>query len=167
MDVVTQPEHVFLTKCEFTLQYAGKEPVKAQLLEEVIKALCCNELLYADPAAGQVAMTAFDIGLAMGGPEAVAESFYCVMDTQRQHGGQSHGTLEERTLLDWALSNIIQSEELTRRAALLYLDGKKEERLSRHRVGNLRKTSKESYKASKVLTRFANDHGRYPFLKAN
>lgn len=166
MDVAEQPEHIFLTQCDFILQFAGKEPVKAQLLEEeVIKALYCNELLYAESAAGKVAMTAFDIGLAMGGPEAIAESFYSVMDTQRQHGGQNHGTLEERTLLDWASSNVIQSEKLIRRAAIMYLDGKKDERLSRHRVGNLRKTSEESYKASKVLTRFANVHGRYPFLK--
>ena len=91
MDVAEQPEHIFLTQCNFILQFAGKEPIKAQLLEEeVIKALYCNELLYADSAAGKVAMTAFDIGLAMGGPEAIAESFYSVMDTQRQHGGQNH-----------------------------------------------------------------------------
>ena len=160
MDVAEQPEHIFLTQCNFILQFAGKEPIKAQLLEEeVIKALYCNKLLYTDSAAGKVAMTAFDIGLAMGGPGTIAESFYSVMDTQCQHGGQNHGTLEERTLFDWASSNVIQSEELIRRSACMHLDGQKEERLPRHRV------SAESYKASKVLTRFANVHGRYPFLK--
>ena len=55
------------------------------------------ELLYADSAAGKVAMTAFDIGLAMGGPEAIAESFYSVMDTQRQHGGQPWDTGRNNT----------------------------------------------------------------------
>ena len=138
--------------------------MKAQLLEEVVKALYTNELLYADSAAGQVAMTAFDVGLAMCGPEAIAESFYSVMNAQRQHGGQNRGTLEERTLLDWVILNVLNSEELTRRAFLMYIDGKKDERFSQRRVGNLRKTGKQSYKASKVLTRFANENG-YPFLK--
>ena len=52
-----------------------------------------------DSAAGQVAMTALGVALAMGGPKAIAESFYGVMDTQRQHGGQNHATLQERTFL--------------------------------------------------------------------
>lgn len=154
MDFAQPENHVFVTECELILHFSGCEPVKAQLLEQ--------EVLH--DTAGSVAMTAFDFGLAMGGPEAISESFYRVMDTQRQYGGQDHGTREERTLLDWSTSNVIQTEEVIRRAALLYLDGNKEERLARHRVGSLRKTSKGSYKASKVLTRFSNEQGRYPFL---
>jgi hypothetical protein len=41
-------------------------------------------------------MVSFDVALAMGGPDAIAESFYNVMDTQRQLGGQNHSTLEDR-----------------------------------------------------------------------
>ena len=61
-----------------------------QLLEEVIRALYCNDVLYGDPVVGQVAMTCLDVALALGGPEAIAENFYSVMDTQRQFGGQNH-----------------------------------------------------------------------------
>lgn len=166
MEYVPPLEHLFLTHCEFLVKFSGKESMKVQLLEEeVIKALYCNEVLHSDdPLTGRVAMTSFDIALAMGGPEAIAESFYSVMDTQRQYGGQSHASLEDRTLLDWATSNVLKSEEMIRRAAKLYVDGKKEERLSRHRVGQLRKTCNSSYKASKVLTRFAEEQGRYSFL---
>ena len=166
MEYVEPSEHVFLTHCEFRLHFSGKEPVMVQLLEEeVIRALYCNEVLYGDPVVGQVAMTCLDVALALGGPEAVAESFYSVMDTQRQYGGQNHSTLEDRTLLDWATSNVIQSEDMLICAAKLYLDGKKEECLSRHRGGQLRKSNSSSFKASKVLARFANEQGRYPFLK--
>ncbi len=47
------------------------------------------EILYSK--AGPVAMTAFDIALSMGGSEAIIESFYSVMDTQRQVR-QQHST---------------------------------------------------------------------------
>ena len=58
-----------LISCFTVVYFAGKQPVKAQLHEEeVVKALYTNELLYADSGAGQVAMTALDVALAMGGP---------------------------------------------------------------------------------------------------
>eukprot|EP00794_Sanderia_malayensis_P020912 gene20912-22966_t len=57
-----------------------------------------------------------------------------VMDTQWQYGGQGHSTLQERSLLDWATSNVIRSEEIIRQAAKLYVYGKKEEHLTKHRV---------------------------------
>ena len=49
---------------------------------------------------GQVAMIAFNIAMSMGGSEAIVESFYSVMDTQklvRQH----HVTLEAQSILGW------------------------------------------------------------------
>ncbi len=121
----------FLIYCEFLLHFSGKEPAKFQLLEvDVIRALYCKECLHRDPVVGQVAMTCLDVVLALGGPEAIAESFYSVMDTQWQYGSQNHSTLQDRTLLDWATSNVIQSEDIITRAAKLNLDGEKEERLS-------------------------------------
>ena len=84
VEYVEPSEHVFLTHCEFRLHFSGKKPIIIQLLEEVIRALYCNEVLYGDPVIGQVAMTCLDIALALGDPEAIAESFYSVMDTQRK-----------------------------------------------------------------------------------
>ena len=80
MEYVEPSENVFLTHYEFRLHFSGKEPVMVQLLEEeVIRALYCNDVLYGDPVVGQVAMTCLDVALALGGPEAIAESFYSVM----------------------------------------------------------------------------------------
>jgi hypothetical protein len=56
--------------------------------------------------AGQVAMTALDVALSMGGSEAIVESFYSIMDTQRQVR-QHHETLEVRSIMDWATENVL------------------------------------------------------------
>ena len=74
-------------------------------------------------------------------------------------------TLENRTILDWATSNVLNSEDIIAKAAKFYVDGSvTERRLSHHRVGNLKRKSRDSYKASKVLTRLGQEKGRYPFL---
>lgn len=114
--------------------------------DQVIRMLYTNELLFTK--AGPIAMTSFDIAMAMGGSEAIVESFYSVMDTQKQVR-QHHVTLEERTILDWATSNVLNSEDIIAKAAKFYVDGSMAEpRLSRHRVGNLKRKSRDSYKAS-------------------
>jgi hypothetical protein len=58
--------------------------------------------------AGVEACTCFDVALNCGGTEAVVESYYSVMGTQRQDGGQNNETLALRTKLDWLLPNITQ-----------------------------------------------------------
>ncbi len=110
----------------------------------------------------KLAMTAFDIALSIGGSEAIVETFYSVMDTQRQVQ-QHHATLEARTILDWAAGNVLNSEDIIKEAAKLYVDGKDKE-LPRHRVRNLKKKSEDSYKASQVLSRLKQEKGRYSFL---
>ena len=74
---------------------------------EIVRALYTNEVLYT--IIGPVACTAFDVAMATGGCEAVVESFYSVMDTQMQVG-QDHVTLEDRTLVDWAMSNVLHQQ---------------------------------------------------------
>ena len=125
-------------------------------------------LLYTDESlfgiAGTVSMTAFDIAMSLGGSEAIVESFYIVMDTQRKVR-QQHATLEDRTILDWSTSNVLNVEDVVRKAAKLYVDGSSELKLPRHRVGMLKKKTDDSYIASQVLTRLKKEKGRYPFLK--
>ena len=72
--------------------------------------------------AGKVAMIAFDIALSMAGSEAIVESFYSVMDTRRQVR-QVHTMLENRTILDWATSNVLNLEQIISKAAKLYVKG--------------------------------------------
>ena len=60
--------------------------------------------------------------MAMGGCEAIVESFYSMMGSQAQVG-QHNSTLEDRALVDWALSNVLRSENVVSAAAKLYVDG--------------------------------------------
>ncbi|CAB3994774.1 Hypothetical predicted protein, partial [Paramuricea clavata] len=112
---------------------------------KVASLLYTNEILY--DKAGSVAMTAFDIATSIGGSEAIVESFYSVMDTQRQVR-QLHTTLENRTILDWATSNMLNLEDVISKAAKLYVDGSSSLKLPRHRVRVMKKKTEKSYKAS-------------------
>lgn len=124
-------------------------------------------LLYTDGTlygiAGTVAMTAFDIAMSLGGSEAIVESLYSVMDTQRKVR-QHHTTLEDRTIVDWSTSNVLNIEDIVSRAARLYVDGSSVLKLPRHRVGRLKKKNDRSYEGSQVLARLKKEKGRYPFL---
>ena len=108
-------------------------------------------------------MIAYDIGLSMGGSEAVVESFYSVMDTQRQVR-QNHATLENRAILDWSTTNVLRLEDVIIKVAKIFVDGDKEKNMQRYRVGCLKKKDENSYKGSKVLKRIKDDKGRYHFL---
>ncbi len=91
------------------------------------------------------------------------ESFYSIMDTQRQVH-QLHTTLENRTILDQATSNVLNLEDVISKAARLYDDGSLLLKLSHHRVGIMKKKMDKSYKASQFLTRMKLEKGCYSFL---
>ena len=63
---------------------------------------------------GRMMCKAIDIAMAMSGSEAVVESYYSVMKSQKKDGGQNNKTLVER--------------------AALYLDGDAEDGLPKHQV---------------------------------
>ncbi len=105
----------------FRFQFANHSSFEAYVDEEaVVKILYTNSLVYEE--AGPIAMTAFDIAMSMGGSEAICESFYSVMNTQKQMG-QHNSTLEDRTLVDWSTSNVLSSENIIAEAAKLYVNG--------------------------------------------
>ncbi len=128
---------------------------------KVTSLLYTNEILY--DKVGIVAMTAFDIAMSMGGSEAIVESFYSVMDTQRQVR-QQHSTLEDRSILDWATCNVLNLDGIVSRAARLYVDGMPSIKFPHHCVGTLKRKTSTSYKANQVLTHMKSERGRYPFL---
>ena len=163
MQRVQRPLHEMAIHQLFEFTYANHEPFEAYIVEdEVVRVLYTNEVIYT--IIGPVACTAFDVAMAMGECEAIVESFYSVMDSQRQVE-QDHVPLEDRTLVDWDMSNVLRSADVVSRAARLYIDGNKDLGLPRHRVGCLSNKSSNSYMASQVLTRLQNDEGWYPFLK--
>lgn len=43
----------------------------------------------------------YDVAVAKGGTEAIVESVYSVMDSQKQSGRQSNETLVNRSIVDW------------------------------------------------------------------
>ena len=47
---------------------------------------------------------------ANAGTEAIAESFYRVMETQEMDGGQNHKVLVLRSKVDWSLPTVLQCE---------------------------------------------------------
>ena len=89
LEVMTSDVQLHLSKL-FSFEFLGFTQFLASISEEAVTSLMyTNEALW--QKAGQVAMIAYDIGLTMGGSEAVVESFYSVMETQRQVR-QNHAT---------------------------------------------------------------------------
>ncbi|CAB3988394.1 Hypothetical predicted protein [Paramuricea clavata] len=141
-----QPLHKIAICQLFQFTYVNHKPFESYIVEdEIFRALYTNKVLYA--IIGPVACMTFDVAMAMEGCKAVVESFYSVMDTQRQVG-QDHAMLEDRTLVDWAMSNVLKSTDVVYHASRLYIDGDKGFGLSRHRVGYLNIAYSDSYMAS-------------------
>lgn len=79
---------------EITVQNSG-EPFIAEINEmEVYRTIYTDENLFT--AIGIEGCVAIDIALAKGGTEAVVESYYSVMNSQKQPGGQHNETLALR-----------------------------------------------------------------------
>ena len=82
----------------------------------------------------------YDIFYAKAGTEAMAESFYRVMDAQEKDGGQSQEVLTMRTKLDWCLPSIMQCEKALSGMAKLYIEGDKSLGLKRHFISHINTT---------------------------
>lgn len=80
----------------FQLALEGrKQPLKAKLNEaEVFRSIYTDETLFT--SIGIEGCIAIDIALAKGGTEAVVESYYSVMKSQKKFGSQSNETLALR-----------------------------------------------------------------------
>ena len=103
-----------------------------------------------------------DIVLAKGGPEAIAESYYNLMRSQQQSGGQSNETLARRTKVNWCLSSLMQCEGLIKEAVTVYHSG--DDVIKAHEMNTFFSGRAKAYFVSKVVDRHHGDRGRYPFL---
>ena len=93
--------------CEFR---CGIHVCRAMFNEkEVFSSFYKKEGLY--EALGREMCIVLDIVNAMSGSEAVVESYYSVMKSQTQSGGQSNYTLVQRTNVDWCFPPPFQCEE--------------------------------------------------------
>ena len=83
---------------------------------------------------GQEFCIVFDIMYAKTATEAVAESFYRVVEAQEMDGGQSLDVLGNRTKVDWCCPSVLQCERSLTEMAKLYIDGDKSMGLQRHHI---------------------------------
>ncbi len=72
--------------------------------EKFLEALYTNPNLYMK--VGKEFCVIFDIFYAKTGTEAVVESFYRVVESQEQDGGQKLSTLAWRSKADWCFSSV-------------------------------------------------------------
>jgi hypothetical protein len=93
----------------FHLELSNGETMEVLFQEEkIITALYCDSSFYS--VIGLEFCLVFDIMYAKTGTEAVAESFYRVIEKQEMDGGQSHEVLVNRSKVDWSLPPVIQCE---------------------------------------------------------
>jgi len=106
---------------------------------------------------GQEMCIVLDVMYAKCGTETIAESFYRVMESQRQSGSQSNVILELRTKLDWSLPNVTQCDQIIEAASSVFFqDGEKTKK-------HFNPISVLGGK-NKVLTRFEQNKHRLPFV---
>ena len=99
--------------------------------DAVIHALCIDSSFYS--LVGQEFCLLFDIMYAKTGTEALAESFYCVVEKQEMEGKQSLDVLALRSKIDWCLPPVLQCNVALTEMAHLYI-GDKQSRLKKHYV---------------------------------
>ena len=108
-----------------------------------------------------------DVVYSKGGSEAIAESYYSVMNKQQMSGGQSNSTLESRTIIDWSFPDLAQADNAIKAVSKLYLHGAEEHELRKHRIPiffDQKGRALCKYKTSKVVDRHAKADCRLPFL---
>ncbi len=145
----------------FILTLLNGKKIKAALDEsKLIEILYTVESIYIK--LGPELMLSLDIAVASGGSEAIAESFYAIMDTQRQRCHQSNKILELRTKLDWLLPQIgNNTDNLVEGIARKYLDSHNSPMLRDPRsIRNYFRRNNQS----KVIHRIKNMPPKYPYL---
>eukprot|EP00112_Aurelia_sp_Birch-Aquarium-sp1_P023792 Seg7234.1 transcript_id=Seg7234.1/GoldUCD/mRNA.D3Y31 product="hypothetical protein" protein_id=Seg7234.1/GoldUCD/D3Y31 len=126
--------------------------------------------LYMDPIfydqVGREFCIAFDVFYSKAGTEAIAESFYRVMESQQMDGGQSHEVLTMRSKVDWCLPQVLQCESILPEISKLYIHGDVSLGLKKHfiPVYRDRRSLTKSNQLSKVLERHGNKDVRLDFL---
>ncbi len=138
----------------------GKEVVS--FLDEplLVKTLFTVKEVYSK--IGPEFMIALDVAIASGGSEAIAESFYAVMGTQKQRCHQSNNIMDLRTKIDWLLPYVgNQTDPLVEGIAKKFLESHNSPLLRDPRsIENYFKRNRKS----KVIHRIANESVKYPYL---
>ncbi|XP_047739649.1 uncharacterized protein LOC125178887 [Hyalella azteca] len=115
---------------------------------------------------GQELCTALDVAVSMGGCEAVVESFYSVVDTQRKGSTMSNETLELQSIIDWCYPKPYRCPATMETVANLMLDGNFLLGITPSPPSVHMDTKNKSpfSEVSKVLQRLKNEPVKYAFL---
>lgn len=108
----------------YQLQFTDGTECKAKLDEEaMISSFYTNKEIY--DSMGKEACVTFDVIFGMSGSEACVESFYSIVKSHLQPGGQINKTLVTRAIVDFCIPLPIQCPKTVREIAILYKDGDK------------------------------------------
>ena len=106
----------------FTMVFSDGKVQQVRLQEQrVYQSFYSNKEIYDITKTPSCAL--LDIVLAIGGPEAIAESFYNSMRNQQQSGGQLNETLARRTKVNWCLPSLKHCDKIIKEGVTLYLCG--------------------------------------------
>lgn len=149
---------------KFTIEFADHTKLTGQLDEDkFLKVIFTESPVY--NTIGRTAMICVDVANALGGSEAIAESFYSVMKHHAMDGEQSPEVLENRGIIDWGAPNRMRADKLCRSAGKSYRDGVKDDvTIRRHEINLLKNISTNSFRSNRILTRLNSEVGRYTFL---
>ena len=147
---------------QFSMTFSGSDKKYQVEIDEsaIIRSIYTDEDVF--NMLGKELCLIIDIALVKGGPEAVVESYYSVVKSQQQPGGQSNQNLSLRAKLDWCLPNILQSDTMVKEVSKLYIQGCKDMGLKKHALPIIGDGS--PYRNSKVLDRVEDSDARLPFL---
>lgn len=134
----------------------SEEKLHVKLLEDRLW-----EALYKDPSlyslVGREGCLALDFAFNIGGSEAIAETFFRVMEAQRKDN-QSPETMDMRTLISFCMPHPIQCPEAISKIAAIFREGDLRNKVKRHRTNifyDKRGRAAAKYKVSKALDNFA------------
>ena len=139
---------------EFLLRISSsKDELLVRVNEEaIVKSMYTESSLY--EAIGRQYMIMFDIAQAKGCPEAIAESYYSCLDSQKMKGGQSTDSLSTRSKIAWCMPNAMRNQRAVKEITKAFLE--------KHKKPVFSAIKKTSY--SQTLDRLAKEDAKISFL---
>ena len=139
--------------------------LQVRLLEDHLwEALYMKESLYS--VVGRAGCLALDFAYNFGGSEAIAETFFRVMEAQRKDN-QDVATLDMRTLISFCLPEPSQCPQTISDIAALFRKGDLKNKVKRHRANifyDKRGRAAGKYTVSKAIDTMQSKRSGCPYL---
>ena len=133
------------------------EPFLVTLNESnLYKFIYTNEGLFND--IGKAGCIILDFSFSIGGSEAISETYFGVMNTQKQ-SSQDNDTLDMRTLINFTMGDVSSCPEAIANIAKTYTDGDLAHKAAKHRANifvDKRQRTLNKYVVSKAVDNIRN-----------